>query len=58
MLISDIGGESQVILCAMDRPELDNFKATAKLTELNGDKLLSSKDYARLKEELSFLDYI
>jgi len=56
LIKSDISQKSQVILCAMDRPDLSNFKDDVKVIKLTDSKLLNPAGYAEHRESLRFLD--
>lgn len=58
LLKSDISQHSQVILCAMDRPDLTDFKQAANVIILTGEKLLTPAGYSQHRESLRFLDSI
>ncbi|WP_339081070.1 hypothetical protein [Pseudomonas sp. TMP9] len=58
LLKIDISQQSQIILCAMDREDLANFKEDAKVIKLTDKKLLSESGYAAHRESLRFLDNI
>ncbi|WP_426810448.1 hypothetical protein ABOC32_06360 [Pseudomonas sp. WOUb67] len=56
LLKTEISQQSQVILCAMDREDLSNFKEDAKVITLTDKKLLSASGYVAHRESLRFLD--
>ncbi len=58
ILKSDISQQSQIILCAMDRKDLSDFKEDAKVITLTEKKLLNASGYIAHRESLRFLDNI
>lgn len=56
LLKTEISQKSQIILCAMDRVDLSNFKEDAKIITLTDKKLLSESGYVAHREDLRFLD--
>lgn len=45
---------AQLIICAMDRPEIEDYKKHAHVILLDENKLLSSEKYSSLKDLLNF----
>lgn len=48
--------DAQFILCAMNRKEIENFKASANVITLDEGKLLTRKKYGELRVQLAFFD--
>lgn len=46
----------QFILCAMNREEVSNYKATAHVITLDEDKILTPRKYNQLRPQLAFFD--
>jgi hypothetical protein len=53
-LTKTIPTEAQFILCAMDRKEIINYKATAHVINLDEGKILTPKKYDYLRPQLAF----
>jgi hypothetical protein len=48
--------DTQFILCAMNRKEIENYKASAHVISLDEGKILTVKKYADLRAHLAFFD--
>lgn len=48
--------DAQLILCGMNRPELDIYRAKANVIELNDKKILDAEKYEELRPKLNFVD--
>lgn len=55
-LAKTIPTDTQFILCAMDRKEIENFKASAHVISLDEGKILTLKKYDDLRMQLAFFD--
>lgn len=55
-LVKTIPDGAQFILCAMNRKEIENFKASAHVIGLDGGKILTHKKYDQLRPQLAFFD--
>lgn len=50
LLMSELS-TSQVLLCAMDNPQLENLENEANVIEITGDKILQKGNYEEIKAE-------
>ena len=55
LIMNDTPENSQIILCAMDNIQLEPFKKSSKVIELNEKKILQPENYRQLSEEFSSL---
>lgn len=55
VLLKNVAPNFQLILCAMDRKDLDSFKKEARVTVLDGKKLLKPELYDDLVGEFEFM---
>lgn len=55
LIMNDIPGDSQIILCAMDNEQLTPYKNEAHTIQLDDDKILNKEKYSALNDELSMI---
>ena len=53
LIMEDIPSNSQVILCAMENTDIEPYLSSAKVIELDKNKLLNKEMYEKLDGELS-----
>lgn len=53
-LIDTVPSNSQLILCAMNREEIKNYKSVAHVIELDENKILKDAKYAECRALLKF----
>lgn len=56
LLVKEISPVCQLILCAMDRPDLADFKGLAKVFELDDTRLLTPEKYEDLAIAFQFME--
>lgn len=55
LLMDKVAPSFQLVLCAMDRKDLNSFKEKARVTVLDGKKLLRPEHYDDLADEFEFM---
>jgi hypothetical protein len=56
VLVDYVPTDVQLLICAMDRPEIKGFEKVAKTIYLGADKLLDKSKYKKLKPLLDFFE--